>query len=99
MTAWCVVCMLLLCMHSFAAGKAAAVVAPRAVSRARCVRPYSLFGNLFGTKAAKAADMGSAASKAGAENSREGWAPSSGMPHCAGITAFLRCPALLFNAC
>eukprot|EP00882_Tetradesmus_deserticola_P033069 GHRQ01037741.1.p2 GENE.GHRQ01037741.1~~GHRQ01037741.1.p2 ORF type:complete len:113 (+),score=29.50 GHRQ01037741.1:180-518(+) len=63
--------------HSFAAGKAAAVVAPRAVSRAHCVRPYSLFGNLFGTKAAKA-DMGSAASKAGAEGSREGWAPSTG---------------------
>jgi hypothetical protein len=66
--------MLLLCMHSFSAGKAAAVVAPRAVSRARCVRPYSLFGNLFGSKTA---DMGSTASK-GAEGGRDGWAPSSG---------------------
>jgi hypothetical protein len=71
LTVWCVVCMLLLCMSSFAAGKAAAVVAPRAVSRARCVRPYSLFGGLFG---AKTADMGSTASKGG----REGWAPSTG---------------------
>jgi hypothetical protein len=73
LTVWCVVCMLLLCINSFAAGKAAAAVAPRAVSRARCVRPYSLFGGLFG---AKTADMGSAASKGG----REGWAPSTGGP-------------------
>ncbi|WIA32863.1 hypothetical protein OEZ86_006038 [Tetradesmus obliquus] len=60
--------------HSFSAGKAAAVIAPRAVSRARCVRSYSLFGNLFG---AKSADMGATASKA-AEGGREGWAPSAG---------------------